>query len=87
MNHIQSFPLKISHYSSKEIKYIDVSLNVKVMFELFKKKIFRSQIFVLLQNSDYHFGRSQIDTCECERLTLKLKDNNLNAVVKHVATV
>lgn len=35
--HIASFPRKTSHYSSKELHYLDSALNVKIMHDMFVK--------------------------------------------------
>lgn len=36
--HIASFPVKQSHYSSREYHYLNEQLNIKIMYELFLKK-------------------------------------------------
>jgi len=36
--HIKSFPMKISHYSGKIVKYLNVGLSVKKIFSFFKEK-------------------------------------------------
>lgn len=67
--HIELFPVKISHYSGKEFMYLDARLNTTIMYKLFKKnhpniKIsywFYSQYFK--QNFNLRFGRPQVDTC------------------------
>lgn len=92
--HIESFPCKISHYSSgKEVKYLDGKLNVKSMYDLFIKKWptlnkkVKYEYYLKYFNENYslRFGRPQVDVCsECERLGSKLKDPNLNDIAKRV---
>nr|CAI5850995.1 unnamed protein product [Callosobruchus analis] len=89
---IESFPTKISHYSSKKtIKYLDGRLNVKTMYELFIKKWpdldVKYEYYFKYFNENYslRFGRPQVDVCgECERLGTALKDPNLNDNAKRV---
>lgn len=38
LNHIDSFPTKLSHYSGKEVKYLNEQLSIKTMYNLFKAK-------------------------------------------------
>lgn len=91
-NHIQSFPVKESHYSGKDYKYLDARLNVKIMYDLFKKKFSASPIkysyYIKFfhENFQLHFGRPQVDTCiTCEDMSLKLKSQVLGDEAKRVA--
>ncbi|XP_054287369.1 uncharacterized protein LOC129003147 [Macrosteles quadrilineatus] len=90
--HIESFPLKISHYSSKEIKYLDANLDIKKMYNLFLDKFEGSDVVysyyykVFKEHFNYRFGRPQIDTCcECEMLNTRIKNPQLNETAKRVA--
>lgn len=91
MEHIKLFSLKISHYSSQPVKYLDSGLNITIMYDLFKKKYPDSEVKysyyykVYRENFGFRFGRPQVDTCECERLNLKLKDKELNPIANRVA--
>jgi hypothetical protein len=91
--HIESFPLKTSHYSAKTKHYLDATLNVKTMHNLFVKKcpdmqhLLKYEFYLKYFNENYalKFGRPQVDVCsECERLGAKLKDKNLNDNAKRV---
>lgn len=93
--HIESFPVKVSHYSSKIIHYLDASLNVKKMHSLFVEKypqlqdLVKYEFYLKYYNENYNlrFGRPQVDVCsECERLGGRIKDINLNDNAKRVAT-
>ncbi|CAH1988271.1 unnamed protein product [Acanthoscelides obtectus] len=93
-HHIESFPRRTSHYSSKEIHYLDSNLNVKTMYNLFVKlhpeltKIVEYEFYLKFfkENFALKFGRPQVDVCgQCEELTTKLKDSNLNDNAKRVA--
>ncbi|KAK4880397.1 hypothetical protein RN001_008543 [Aquatica leii] len=90
--HISCFPIKTSHYSNKDYKYLDARLNVKIMYSLFKEKYTNSPvkysyyIKFFKQNFELHFGRPQVDVCNtCEDLSLKIKNPKLNAQAKRVA--
>ncbi|GBP40872.1 hypothetical protein EVAR_88933_1 [Eumeta japonica] len=92
--HIRSFPLKLSHYSNRELYYLEASLNVKIMFELFSKDYPQYKDVVrydyyrtyFKQNFDYRFGRPQVDVCSvCEELESKIKSTSLNDNAKRVA--
>lgn len=92
MEHIQSFPQKISHYAQKEIRYLDAKLTVKIMHNMFHakypefganysfyKKVFNDQFSL-------KFGRPQVDTCcTCEEFAVKIKSKFLNDSAKRVA--
>lgn len=92
-DHIQSFPLKTSHYSSKEIKYLDAKLDRKQMHELFLEKHAGSGVNfsfyykIIKEQFGYRFGRPQIDTCcECELLNVRLENPELTDTARRVAT-
>ena len=83
--HIKSFPLKISHYASKQINYLDARLDVKQMYELFKRKYPESTVKyefylkIFKERFDLRFGRPQVDTCcTCESIMTRLKSHTLN---------
>lgn len=90
--HINTFPVKESHYSGKEFKYLDAKLNIKIMHELFMKEYPESTVKYSYynkffhENFNLHFGRPQIDTCNvCEELNLKIKSPSLGDAAKKVA--
>lgn len=91
--HIQSFPIKESHYSGRPINYLDKNLNIKIMYKLFKEKYevgkkvsYITYYNFFKENFKLSFGRPQIDVCAtCERLNIKLRDSNLNINAKKVA--
>lgn len=90
--HISCFPVKTSHYSNREYKYLDAELNVKIMYSLFKERYPNSPvkysyyIKFFKENFDLHFGRPQVDVCNtCEDLSLKIKNPKLNDGAKRVA--
>lgn len=83
--HISSFPVKQSHYASKEYLYLAADLNIKAMFKLYKERFPTSAVKqsfyykVFKENFDLHFGRPQVDVCcECERLNIRLQKPDLN---------
>lgn len=92
--HIRSFPLKQSHYSSKEIQYLDADLNLKIMHDLFRNKYTEHANTIKYDfyrkyfndNHGYKFGRPQVDVCStCEELEAKIKSTTLNENAKRVA--
>lgn len=90
--HIESYPVKESHYSGKEYKYLDSRLNVKIMFEMFETKYPETKIkysyyyTFFRDNFTLKFGRPQIDTCvKCEELNLKIKSPSLGDAAKKAA--
>lgn len=92
--HISSFPVNISHYSGKEVKYLASELNYRKMFNLFKNKnpeITKTCYTTYWQYfkqefPDLRFGQPQIDTCcTCESLNVKIKSPHLNDAAKRVA--
>lgn len=92
--HIESFPTKTSHYSSKTVKYLKSDLNIKTMHNLFVeihphlKNTIKYEYYLKFFNENYDlkFGRPQVDVCsECEHLGARIKDNNLNDTAKRVA--
>lgn len=92
--HIKEFPVKETHYSNKNIKYLSAELNIKTLYELFCKKhpnlssdvkydFFRNHF---RENHNFRFGRPQIDVCStCEELTAKIKSPHLNETAKRAA--
>jgi hypothetical protein len=92
-NHISSFPVKQSHYSGRNIHYLDSELTVKRMYDLFKishpKSVIKYEYYnkIFKENFNLTFGRPQVDTCcECEQLSVKIKSKTLNDVAKRVAS-
>lgn len=92
--HIQSFPVKESHYSSRLTKYLPSNLNAKTMHDLFLKKYPGLQGTVKYHfywnyfrtNFSLGFGRPPQDTCTtCEELNNKIKNPLLNDTAKRVA--
>lgn len=91
-DHILSFPRKQTHYSGRNIQYLDARLDIKTMFLLFKSKYpnlnvkyqFYAQYFK--DNFSLRFGRPQVDTCiTCEELTVKIKSPQLGDHAKRAA--
>lgn len=90
--HIDSYPVKESHYSSKSYRYLNERLNIKIMYEMFKVKYPQTPVkysyFVKFfhENFDLKFGRPQVDTCcSCEQLNIKIKHVSLNENAKKSA--
>ncbi|CAH1113216.1 unnamed protein product [Psylliodes chrysocephalus] len=90
--HIESFPVKETHYSNKTYLYLDAKLNMKIMFDMFKVKYSTTKIrysyFVKYFHEyfDIHFGRLHVDTCcKCEELHLKIKSSSLGDAAKRGA--
>ncbi|KAJ8890048.1 hypothetical protein PR048_009554 [Dryococelus australis] len=88
-DHISSFPVKVSHHASKEMKYIDAQLDIKKIHTIFKEKSPNSKVKysfyykVFKDNFNIHFGRP---TCgEYEQRKVKIKNPNLNDCAKRVA--
>lgn len=91
-DHIKSFPVKLSHYANREVKYLNSQLNLKIMFNLFKEKHPEMKVSYpyytryFRENFSLRFGRPQVDVCStCETLNSKIKDQNLNETAKRVA--
>lgn len=90
--HISSFPVSVTHYSSRQYRYLPSELNCQKMYDLFRRKYPNTPItykyYVNYFNThfDLSFGPPQIDTCvKCEELMVKLKSPSLNVVAKRVA--
>ena len=90
--HVESFPLKQTHYSGKPMSYLDARLNVKLMYQLFKEKHPGSSIKYdyylkyFREHFNYRFGRPQVDTCcQCEELGVKVKSSSLGDAAKRTA--
>lgn len=93
--HIESFPQKISHYSTTPITYLEAGLTCKVMHEMLIKKhpelinVIKYEYFLnyYKENYGYRFGRPQVDVCcTCEDLNRKIKSLTLNDGAKRAAT-
>ncbi|CAH1968225.1 unnamed protein product [Acanthoscelides obtectus] len=93
--HIERFPRKSTHYSSRVHQYLDARLNVKTMHSLFIKENpdlqhdvkYEFYLKYFKENYALKFGRPQVDVCsECERLGAKIKSKDLNDNAKRVAT-
>ncbi|CAG9814596.1 unnamed protein product [Phaedon cochleariae] len=90
--HINSFPLKESHYSGHKISYLSSDLNLKTMHKLYlekypdKKVSYSSYRSFFAENFNYRFGRPQVDICcTCEQLNFRMKSPHLNEVAKRTA--
>lgn len=90
--HIESFPVKETHYSNRDYYYLNSTLNVKIMYELFMEKYPDSKIkysyYIKYFNENFslHFGRPQVDTCiTCETLNLKIQSPTLGEAAKKAA--
>ncbi|XP_050314378.1 uncharacterized protein LOC126748889 [Anthonomus grandis grandis] len=90
--HISTFPVKHSHYASKEYLYLDAKLNVKKLHSLFKEKHteidvkYSTYYKIFKEHFDYKFGRPQVDTCcQCEELEIKSTSSSLNETAKRAA--
>lgn len=93
--HIDSFPKRTSHYSSTPVTYLDATLNVKKMHELFIEKYpeynnkikYEYYLEYYNKNFGFRFGRPQVDVCStCEDLIIKMKSTNLNENAKRAAS-
>lgn len=88
-DHIESYPKKVSHYSSRTVSYLDATLTVKKIYEMFIAKHpdlqneVKYEYFLNIYKQDYgyRFGRPQVDVCsQCEDLNTKMKSSlNHNA--------
>lgn len=93
--HISAFPTKETHYGSKPLKYLESTLTVKKMYEMFclengdlaKRVKYEYYLKQFNENFGYRFGRPQVDVCPtCEELAVKLKSHVLNDNAKRVAS-
>lgn len=94
-DHIRSFPTKTSHYTTKNITYMESGLTVLKMHELFLLKYpdllpnmvkYEYYLKYFKENFGYRFGRPQVDVCStCEDLNVKIKSTTLNKNAKRVA--
>ena len=89
--HIESFPLKTSHYSCKEVHNLDAKLGISEMYTLFMEKYPNCSVKyyiycnIFREHFDYRFGRPQIDICcECEELQVHIKNPTLNETARRV---
>lgn len=92
--HISAFTTKETHYGSKLLKYLESTLTVKKMYEMFclengdlaKRVKYEYYLKQFNENFGYRFGRPQVDVCPtCEELSVKLKSQVLNDSAKRVA--
>lgn len=90
--HIESFPIKTTHYSSAQYHYLDEKLNVKIMHSMFRVKhpetnvSYKFYYSIFKREYDLNFGRPQVDTCStCEELDVKIKSKFLNGTAKRVS--
>lgn len=88
-DHIMEFPRKRTHYSGKDIEYLNARLDVKTMHELFKRKhpdlkvIYAFYANYFKNTFSLRFGRPQVDTCiTCEELQVKIKSPTLGHSAK-----
>lgn len=88
-DHILAFPRKQTHYSGKNIEYLDARLDIKTMHNLFKRKHPNLNITYAFYAGYFkntfslRFGRPQVDTCvTCEELSVKLKSPALGMHAK-----
>nr|CAH7719070.1 unnamed protein product [Callosobruchus chinensis] len=91
-HHIESFPVKLSHYANRDIKYLHSELNLNIMYDLFKQKYPTLKVSYsyytryFRENFSLRFGRPQVDFCAaCETLNNKIKNQHLNEVAKRTA--
>lgn len=93
-DHIESFPVKVSRYSNRVVKYLSERLNVKLMHKLFLEKYpslvsevkYNFYYKIYREKYGFQFGRPQIDTCiTCEELGVKIRSVRLNDTAKRVA--
>lgn len=91
-DHIMDFPRKRTHYSGKDIEYLDARLDVKTMHDLLRRKnpdlkvtyAFYANYFK--NTFSLRFGRPQVDTCiTCEELEVKIKSPTLGHSAKMAA--
>lgn len=67
--HIESFPVKESHYSGRTYRFLDSRLNVKKMHKMFLEKhpgikcSYQTYIQFFKDNYSLSFGCPQVDTC------------------------
>ncbi|KAF2882051.1 hypothetical protein ILUMI_24123 [Ignelater luminosus] len=92
VKHISIFSAKQTHYGTREHKYLDAELNVKIIHSLFLEKQPKSKVKyeyynkVFRKNFNLSFGRPQVDVFnDSEILSLKLKNKSLKDIAKRVA--
>ncbi|XP_046684222.1 uncharacterized protein LOC124370001 [Homalodisca vitripennis] len=92
--HINSFPKYSTHYTKMPITYLDATLTVRKMHDMFLEKhedlknIVKYEYFLkyFRDNFGYRFGRPQVDVCStCEELQTKIKSKTLNDNAKRTA--
>lgn len=93
-SHIESFPKKVSHYSSTPVTYLEAGLTCKQMHDMLIEKhpelqdVIKYEYFLnyYKENCGYRFGRPQVDVCSsCEDLNAKIKSTSLNDNDKRTA--
>lgn len=83
-DHIESYPKKMSHYASQTVTYLDATLSIKKIHDMFLEKypdltnnnMVKYEFFLKYykDNYNYKFGRPQVDVCSiCEDLTVKMR--------------
>lgn len=83
INHIESFPTKLSQYAGKAREYLDARLCTKALNRMFIDKhpgICSPAFFYDFFNENYNFrfGMPQINCCcTCEELNVKLESPHL----------
>ena len=90
--HIESFPVKESHYSGRTYRFLDSRLNVKKMHKMFLEKhpgikcSYQTYIQFFKDNYSLSFGCPQVDTCcVCEELNIKIRNSHVNDKAKRCA--
>lgn len=90
--HVESFPVKESHYRNRVYRYLDAKLNCKILHTTFLTNYPNNKVgydyFLRYfhENFDLSFGRPLVDSCcKCEDIKVKLKNPHLNDAAKHVA--
>lgn len=80
-DHIESFPVKTTHYAAKQNNFLSSDLTAQKMYDLFIEKHpdignnikYEFYLKSFSENFDLKFGRPQIDTCAyCEERLVKL---------------
>nr|CAI5855165.1 unnamed protein product [Callosobruchus analis] len=82
--HIEPFPKKESHYSGREVYYLDSNLfNIRY---LMYQQISYAPYKFFVENFKLFLGRPQVDVCgTCETYKIKIKDDYLNETAKGMA--
>ncbi|KAJ8896711.1 hypothetical protein PR048_002056 [Dryococelus australis] len=90
--HISSFPVSVTHYSSCQHRFLPSELDCQKMYAMFRTKypnspiIYKYYVNCFNIHFDLSFGPPQIAICvKCEELMVRLKSPYFNAVAKRVA--